>query len=275
VVQFRPSTTFNADELNIDFDISCKVAKKASDRRAPAAVAEASPGHITLMLTISARDPCPPLFIILGGLKSVPLEVQREFSPHECTIVTNETGWMTQELFTQYATFFCGWVHNQRAAHRFNATEKICLLLTSNAHYAACGRWDRRPLPFILPAHPAPKKGRAQGWKATWAAPHRKREEVSHDPVVHRRRTTSHDLRKQRISVCCNGDDSTRTGAADPIALRLAGPGGAATPPRTNLLAGDVLRVPSHITPCYGPSLEEINMFIDVVMIADCVLSKL
>jgi hypothetical protein len=75
VLQFRPSTTFNADEIHIDFDVSCKVVKKDTDRRAPPAVAEATPGHLTLMLTISAQDPCPPPFFIIGGLKAVPTEV--------------------------------------------------------------------------------------------------------------------------------------------------------------------------------------------------------
>jgi hypothetical protein len=44
-------------------------------------------------------------------------------------IIGNESGWMTQEAFPKYATFFCTWVHNQRAAHRFSPTEKLCLLL--------------------------------------------------------------------------------------------------------------------------------------------------
>ncbi|KAA6367671.1 MAG: hypothetical protein EZS28_036802 [Streblomastix strix] len=58
----------NGDEISLEIDISCIVAKNIGSSRAPSEQLEVNPGHISLMLTISPECPSPKPFIIVSGL---------------------------------------------------------------------------------------------------------------------------------------------------------------------------------------------------------------
>jgi hypothetical protein len=53
---FAEGYMFNADEIFVEFDMSCKVCKPKGVARAAASVEETSPGHISLMLTSGKQN---------------------------------------------------------------------------------------------------------------------------------------------------------------------------------------------------------------------------
>jgi hypothetical protein len=123
---------FNADEINIDFDMAAKVCKVKGDKRAPAAVEETNPGHITLMLTISPGSDAPPPFFILGSLTKVPDEIISEYPPRLATFAANQNGWQTRETFLLWSSYFTMWITEQRRIGAFSVNQPIILFLDSH-----------------------------------------------------------------------------------------------------------------------------------------------
>lgn len=126
---FSQRAKLNADEVSLSFDMSCKVVKRAESKRSATMSSDASPGHITLMISASAGGRYPPPFFIIGGLKTVPTEFESVESISEAKFVSNPSGWMTKDLFIQYASFFCDWVTQQRCSGYFKKDEEVLLFL--------------------------------------------------------------------------------------------------------------------------------------------------
>jgi hypothetical protein len=129
----NPICFFNADEINIDFDMKTKVCKVKGDKRAPAALEETNPGHVSLMLTISANGEAPPPFFILGSLKTVPDEISSEFPPRVATFSTSPSGWQTQDTFRTWSSYFVLWVQEQRRIGRFAPTQRLLLFVDAHS----------------------------------------------------------------------------------------------------------------------------------------------
>jgi hypothetical protein len=127
-----PVLLFNADEVHLDFDMSCKVCKKVGPHRSPAVSSEDSVGHITLMLTISLNFLSPPLFFILGDLKNVPPDLQTQYPVNQASFAANQSGWMTRATFLLWAQLFLAWVETCRAAKYF--VPGVPLLLFLDGH---------------------------------------------------------------------------------------------------------------------------------------------
>ena len=68
---FRDASVFNADEINIEFDLSQKVIARMEEKRVPDQNHLEFNGHMTAMITLSSGLRRPPQFILVGGTNNI------------------------------------------------------------------------------------------------------------------------------------------------------------------------------------------------------------
>jgi hypothetical protein len=125
---YNPALMFNFDETMLHTEGRAKVVvtgnKKAFRRKA-----KAGP-HVTLGLCFSPLGFHPPPFIIL------PTNAVEEFrylaSVNVTKIVCSHSGWMTYDLFAQWAQGFCEWLENYRLMLPEELREKTAVLFIDN-----------------------------------------------------------------------------------------------------------------------------------------------
>jgi hypothetical protein len=124
-----PSLIFNFDEMMLysmsDTKVIVSADKKAFRRKAPMGP------HVTLGLCVSPTGVRPPPLIIIPSAD--PIMTFNYFQSINLVQIANSpSGWMTTEIFTQWATLFCKWLQ----VHRLTLAEQIrgqkCLLYVDN-----------------------------------------------------------------------------------------------------------------------------------------------
>lgn len=84
------------------------------------------------MITVGAKNPHPPLFIIIGG-KEKPEDLSDIVSDDEAVIYYGGSGWMTKELFRKYSEMFVSWIQEQRTNGKIGKDEPVLLFLDSHS----------------------------------------------------------------------------------------------------------------------------------------------
>ena len=132
---FRDATIFNADEANLDFDMSSKVIADKAERRVSDRNRENCNSHVTVMVTVGVRAKRPPLFILIGG-KTAPDDLSDVIDRTDAILHWGGSGWMTREIFREYAGMFVTWVREQRKVGYFTEDEPVLLFLDSHGSRA-------------------------------------------------------------------------------------------------------------------------------------------
>jgi hypothetical protein len=119
---------FNFDEIMVSAEPHCKVVtscdKRVFRRR------EGRVPHITLGLCVSpfAEGP-PPLFIVKALTQVTEFEM---FHPSTLRVLTSASGWMTGDLFHQWAEMFVDWLDGFRLGLQPEFRNRTAILLLDN-----------------------------------------------------------------------------------------------------------------------------------------------
>ncbi|KAA6355289.1 MAG: hypothetical protein EZS28_049184, partial [Streblomastix strix] len=123
----------NSDEINVDADMGCRVAKPKSFSRAPAETDAGTPHHITLMMTITPNGQNPPPFIIIGGLAKVPEALQHYMDDGLAYFVCNSSGWIDVPTYRIFAQFLVDWINKRRQQKGLDIRQKALLVLDGHS----------------------------------------------------------------------------------------------------------------------------------------------
>ncbi|KAA6381231.1 MAG: hypothetical protein EZS28_023237, partial [Streblomastix strix] len=123
----------NSDEINIDADMGCRVAKPKSSSRAPAETDAGSPHRITLMLTITPNGQNLPPFIIIGGLAKVTETLQHFMNDGLAYFVCNSSGWMDIPTYRIFAQFLADWINARRKNKGLDLSQRALLVLDGHS----------------------------------------------------------------------------------------------------------------------------------------------
>ena len=138
---FRSATVFNADEMNLEFDMQQKVLSRRSEKRAPDQDHLNFNGHMTVMVTVSCGTRIPPQLFLVGGNGPIP-NLSHVIDGEFVKIQSGGSGWMTKSVFEYYSEVFVQWVKKQRDNGYFTKTEPILLFLDGHGSRGSCRALD-------------------------------------------------------------------------------------------------------------------------------------
>jgi hypothetical protein len=128
IVGTNPHLIFNFNEIIVFANVNQKVVTSCN-KRVFRAKAKKGP-HVTLGLCVSPfRNGPPPLFLLPGA--KTPDEF-KSFHANTLRVLPAPNGWMTAEIFVQWAEIFVEWLENYRVGLPENIQNQTAILLIDN-----------------------------------------------------------------------------------------------------------------------------------------------
>jgi hypothetical protein len=124
----NPNLIFNFDEIMVFAQSKCKVVTSCEKR--PFKRKEIKTPHMTLGLCISPFGNGPPPFFVLSGIRDVS-EFQG-FHRDTLRVFSSQNGWMTGDLFRQWAIILVEWLDLYRIGLPQNIQNQTAVLLIDN-----------------------------------------------------------------------------------------------------------------------------------------------